>query len=81
MKGFGKLTGPNEVTVDLSAGGSQVLSTKNVVLATGSEPSSIPNVKIDEQRIVSSTGALELKEVPRKLVVIGGGVIGLEMVR
>jgi len=79
VKGFGKVSGPNEVTVDLAAGGSQVLSTSNIVIATGSEPSSIPNVKIDEKRILSSTGALELKEVPKHLVVVGAGVIGLEM--
>jgi len=79
VKGFGKIVSPSEVAVELNGGGSQTLKTTNIVIATGSEPTSIPNVKIDEQRIVSSTGALELKEVPKKLVVIGGGVIGLEM--
>jgi len=56
-----------------------VTATKGVVLATGSEVSPLPGVEIDEERIVSSTGALELKEVPKRLVVIGAGVIGLEM--
>jgi len=79
VKGFGRLASPTEVLVDLSAGGQQTLSTKNIVIATGSEPSSIPNVTIDEKLVVSSTGALELKEVPKKMAVIGGGVIGLEM--
>lgn len=79
VKGFGTITSPKEVLVNLSAGGTQSLPTENIIIATGSEPSSIPNVKIDEQRIVSSTGALELKEIPKNLVVIGGGVIGLEM--
>jgi dihydrolipoamide dehydrogenase len=49
VKGFGKITKPNEVTVDLSAGGQQVLSAKNIVIATGSEPTSIPNVKVRVQ--------------------------------
>lgn len=79
VKGFGKLKSANEVAVDLIAGGSQSLKAKNVIIATGSDVSTIPNVKIDEERIVSSTGALELKEIPKKMIVIGGGVIGLEM--
>jgi len=79
VKGFGRLASPTGVLVDLSSGGQQTLSTKNIIIATGSEPSSIPNVTIDEKLVVSSTGALELKEVPKKMAVIGGGVIGLEM--
>eukprot|EP00899_Mesostigma_viride_P021845 jgi/Mesvir1/29662/Mv21503-RA.1 len=79
VKGWGKLSGPNEVTVDLNDGGSQVISAKSILLATGSEVTPLPGVPIDEKRIVSSTGALKLGEVPKKLVVIGGGIIGLEM--
>jgi dihydrolipoamide dehydrogenase len=74
VQGWGKITGAGEVTV-----GDQVLNTKNIVIATGSEPSSIPNVTIDEKIVVSSTGALSLKKVPKRLVVIGAGVIGLEL--
>jgi dihydrolipoamide dehydrogenase len=60
-------------------GSERTIGANSIVLATGSEPASLPNVPIDEERIVTSTGALELKEVPKHLVVIGGGVIGLEM--
>ncbi|WP_408096380.1 dihydrolipoyl dehydrogenase [Peredibacter sp. HCB2-198] len=52
---------------------------KNIIIATGSKPSSLPNVKIDKERIITSTEALKLKEVPKHMIVIGGGVIGLEM--
>jgi dihydrolipoamide dehydrogenase len=79
VKGFGMLRSTNEVEVELSAGGKQSLKSKNIVIATGSEPTPIPNVPIDEKRIVSSTGALELPAVPKKMILIGGGVIGLEM--
>ncbi len=74
LKGWGKITGKNEVTV-----GDKAYSTKNIVIATGSEPSSLPGVEVDEKVVVTSTGALELKKVPNKMVVIGAGVIGLEM--
>ncbi len=74
IQGWGKITGKGEVTV-----GDEVHTAKNIVIATGSEPSSIPNVDIDEKLVVSSTGALALKKVPKKMVVIGAGVIGLEM--
>jgi dihydrolipoamide dehydrogenase len=79
VKGHGRITGPNEITVDLSDGGTQVVSAKNIIIASGSEPSSIPGIEIDEQDIVSSTGALSFTEVPSTLTVVGGGVIGLEM--
>lgn len=77
--GRGTLTGKNEVTVALNAGGDQVVQTENVIIATGSDVATLPNVEIDEKVVVSSTGALSLREVPKKMVVIGGGVIGLEM--
>lgn len=79
VKGWGKVTGANEVTVSLGDGKTQVLRAKNILLATGSEPSTLPGVPVDEERIVTSTGALSLKAVPKKIIVIGGGVIGLEM--
>ncbi|GAB5365103.1 hypothetical protein AAMO2058_001028000 [Amorphochlora amoebiformis] len=78
-KGFGKLTGQNEVSVDMNEGGKEVLKAKNILIATGSDSANIPGVPVDEKMICSSTGALEFTEVPEKLVVIGAGVIGLEM--
>ncbi len=74
VKGHGTITDANTVTV-----GKEKLTTKNIMIATGSEVMPLPGVKIDEKVVVSSTGALELTEVPKKMVVIGGGVIGLEM--
>ena len=74
LQGFGKIIDANTVDVD-----GKKLTTKNIVIATGSEVATLPNVEIDEKKIVSSTGALELKSVPEKLLVIGGGVIGLEL--
>jgi len=80
VKGWGKLAGKGDtVEVALADGGSETLTTKNVLLATGSTHTDLPGITIDEEKIVSSTGALSLKEVPKKMVVIGGGVIGLEM--
>lgn len=80
QKGFGKIVGPNSIEVTLSEGaGKKTLSAKNIVIATGSDVVSLPGIKIDEETVISSTGALSLKKVPKKLVVIGGGVIGLEL--
>ena len=77
--GRGKITGKGEVEVTLADGTVQKLGAKDIVIATGSEPTSLPGIEIDEERIVTNTGALSLKEVPKKLVLIGAGVIGLEM--
>jgi len=74
VNGYGKII--DATTVE--AGG-KTFKTKNIVIATGSEVATLPNVEVDEKKIVSSTGALELKSVPQKLLVIGGGVIGLEL--
>lgn len=79
FKGFGSLRGPGQVQVELNGGGSQQLTTKNVVLATGSDIASVGGLEIDEQRIVSSTGALSLETVPQHMVVVGAGYIGLEL--
>jgi dihydrolipoamide dehydrogenase len=75
-KGFGRVSGPNSVSVQ-GDGGEQTINAKNIMIATGSTPKSLPFAKIDEERILSSTGMLALKEVPK--VIIGGGVIGVEM--
>ena len=77
--GHGKITGKNEVTVLKEDGSSQVLKAKNILIATGSEVSPFPNIQIDEKKIVTSTGALSLSEVPKRLIVIGAGVIGVEL--
>lgn len=80
FKGTGEILAAGEVKCSPIEGGEvSTLKTKNIVIATGSEPASLPNVPIDEKSIVSSTGALDLKEVPKKLIVVGAGVIGLEM--
>ncbi|GMH14106.1 hypothetical protein Nepgr_015947 [Nepenthes gracilis] len=79
VKGYGRFISPSEVSVDTLEGGSSVVKGKHVIIATGSDVKPLPGVPIDEERIVSSTGALSLPEVPKKLVVIGAGYIGLEM--
>ena len=77
--GTGSLAGPGKVKVALSGGGEQVIETRHVVVATGSVPATLPGIEIDEERIVTSTGALTLGAVPERLLVIGAGVIGLEL--
>ena len=79
FKGLGTISGPNEVTVKATDGSTQKVATKNIVIATGSVPVELPFAKFDGKRILSSTEALSLPEVPKQLVVIGGGVIGLEL--
>ena len=74
LKGWAKLNAQKQVMID-----EDVYDAKSIVIATGSEASSIPNVEIDESRIVTSTGALSLSKIPKSMVVIGAGVIGLEM--
>ena len=77
IKGTGKITGAGKVSV--SGEESQELETKNIVIATGSEVMPLPNITIDEEKIISSTGALALSKVPKSMVVIGAGIIGLEL--
>jgi dihydrolipoamide dehydrogenase len=79
-KGFGRIAAPGKVEVLDEAGNvAQVLETKSIVIATGSDVTRLPGVEIDETTIVSSTGALSLDKVPGKLILIGAGVIGLEL--
>ncbi len=78
IKGKGVLFSKNDVVV-YSNNKKENFKAKNIVIATGSEVSSLPNIQIDEKNIISSTGALSLDKVPKKLIVIGGGYIGLEM--
>jgi dihydrolipoamide dehydrogenase len=77
--GRGQIIRPNQVTVELKDGGRQELQATNIIIATGSDVTPLPGIAINEKNIVSSTGALSLTKVPEHLVVIGGGVIGLEM--
>jgi len=72
LKGWGSIPAAGKVQV-----GDDVHETKNIIIASGSEVSSLPGVEIDEKVVVSSTGALELSKIPNKMVVIGAGVIGL----
>ena len=77
--GLGRIPAPGQVEVVGPDGTAQSLATKNVVIATGSDIARLPGIEIDEKTIVSSTGALELEKVPGKMLVIGAGVIGLEL--
>ena len=79
IKGRGKVAAAGKVDVELTDGGTQSITTKNIVIATGSDVASLPGIEIDEKMVVSSTGALDLPKVPKHMVVIGGGVIGLEL--
>ncbi|MDB5441573.1 MAG: dihydrolipoamide dehydrogenase, partial [Caulobacteraceae bacterium] len=79
LKGWGAIAGPGKVSVTGADGKAQIHETKNIVIATGSEPSGLPGVTVDNQRILDSTGALEISEVPGHLAVIGAGIIGLEL--
>lgn len=80
VQGHGKITGPNEVTALKSDGSEEKIQTKNILLATGSEVMPFPGIDINEESVVSSTGALSLAKVPESMIVIGAGVIGLELV-
>jgi dihydrolipoamide dehydrogenase len=77
--GTGRILGPGKVEVTFINGEKQVVEAKNIVIATGSEVAALPGIKIDEKHIVSSTGALSLPQVPKRMVVIGAGYIGLEL--
>ena len=74
IKGWGSIPKTGQVKVE-----NNFYATKNIIIASGSEPSSIPGIEIDEEIVVSSTGALNLPKIPKKLAVIGAGVIGLEL--
>ena len=74
IKGWATIPSVGNVKVN-----DKTYETKNIIIASGSEPSSLPGLEIDEKIIVSSTGALELRKIPKKMVIIGAGVIGLEL--
>jgi dihydrolipoamide dehydrogenase len=79
FRGHAKIAAAGQVSVAGEDGSNQVLQTRNIVIATGSDVARLPGIDIDEKVVVSSTGALELGAVPKKLVVVGAGVIGLEL--
>jgi dihydrolipoamide dehydrogenase len=77
--GAGRILAPGKIEVKDDGGKAQVLETKSIVIATGSDPARLNGIDIDEKRIVSSTGALDLMKVPQKLLIVGAGIIGLEL--
>jgi dihydrolipoamide dehydrogenase len=79
FEGLGSFEDATHVKVTKSDGTSETLEAKNIIIATGSKPSNLPFIKIDKERIITSTEALKLPEVPKHLVIIGGGVIGIEL--
>ena len=79
LKGRGRIAGPGKVVVTADDGSETTHEAKDIVIATGSEPASLPGVQVDQKLIVDSTGALSLAKVPGRLIVIGAGVIGLEL--
>ncbi|MBO0763715.1 MAG: dihydrolipoyl dehydrogenase [Hyphomicrobiaceae bacterium] len=79
VHGTATIPTPGRIDVRLAAGGAQTLETKRIVIATGSDAAQLPGIDIDEETIVSSTGALSLPQVPKRMLVIGAGVIGLEL--
>ena len=80
IKGTGAFQDEHTVAVNLVEGGETTVRGKNILIATGSEATPSPGLTIDEQKVITSTGAIALQEVPKKMTVIGGGIIGLEMV-
>ena len=79
VQGKGRIAGPGKVEVTSADGATRTLETKNIVIATGSEPTPLPGVAFEAGKVVDSTGALSLPAVPKKLIVVGAGIIGLEL--
>jgi dihydrolipoamide dehydrogenase len=79
IKGTGAFADEHTVAVNLVDGGETSVRAKNIIIATGSEATPFPGLTIDEKKVITSTGAIALTEVPKKMSVIGGGIIGLEM--
>ena len=79
FSGTGSFVDATHVAIAKADGSSETIESKNIIIATGSKPSSLPFIKIDKQRIITSTEALKLPEIPKHLVIIGGGVIGIEL--
>ena len=79
FKGYGSFKSQNEISIKDNENKDTIIQSEKTIIATGSVATSLPGIEIDEQKIVSSTGALKLEKVPNKMVVVGGGYIGLEM--
>ena len=79
IRGTGRVPEPGTVAVESADGGSEILNASSIIIATGSQPMLLPGLEIDEERVVSSTGALAFDKVPKSMIVIGAGVIGLEL--
>ena len=79
LEGLGSFVDTTHVAVAKADGTSETIEGKNIIIATGSKPSNLPFIKLDKERIITSTEALKLKEVPKHLIIIGGGVIGIEL--
>lgn len=79
IKGNAAFADEHTVKVNLLDGGETAVRGKNIIIATGSESTPFPGLTIDEKKVITSTGAINLQQVPKKMVVIGGGIIGLEM--
>ncbi len=79
LKGKGRIAGPGQVEITGEGGAKQVVRTKNIVIATGSEPTPLPGAAFNQKTVVDSTGALDLPQVPKQLIVVGAGIIGLEL--
>jgi dihydrolipoamide dehydrogenase len=79
FEGLGSFVDATHVKVTKNDGSEETIEGTNIIIATGSKPSTLPFIQIDKERIITSTEALKLKEIPKKLLVIGGGVIGLEL--
>lgn len=78
-EGIGSFKDATHITIMPSKGKAQTIEAKNIIVATGSKPSSLPFIKLDKERVITSTEALKLKEIPSHMIIIGGGVIGLEL--
>ena len=79
LNGLGSFEDATHVKVSKADGTFEIVEAKNIIIATGSKPASLPFIKIDKERIITSTEALKLKEIPKHLIIIGGGVIGIEL--
>ena len=79
IRGYGRFTSPHQLQVELAEGGATTVGFEQAIIAAGSEPLTLPFIPASDPRVIDSTGALELGEVPRRLLVLGGGIIGLEM--
>lgn len=79
IKGAASFVNENDIKVALNEGGETTVRGKNILIATGSEATPFPGLEIDEKRVITSTGAIALEKVPETMIVIGGGIIGLEM--